>query len=71
MQTILPPSYKPSSSALKQLTYKKLKKAIANEGVDVSKLKDKQKALYELIKNNNGMFIKDLPSSVHTLEKHV
>ena len=70
LQTILPPTYKPSSSALKQLTYKKLKKAIANEGVDVSKLKDKQKALYELIKNNNGMFIKDLPSSVHTLEKH-
>ena len=70
LQTILPPTYKPSSSALKQLTYKKLKKAIANEGVDVSKLKDNQKALYELIKNNNGMFIKDLPSSVLTLEKH-
>ena len=36
LQTILPPSYKPSSSALKEITYKKLKKAFVNENVDVS-----------------------------------
>lgn len=71
LQTILPPSYKPSSSALKQITYKKLKKALVNEDVDVSKLKENHRKLYELIKANNGMFVKDLPvSATNTLEKH-
>ena len=71
LQTILPPSYKPSSSALKEITYKKLKKAFVNENVDVSKLKQSHKEIYNLIKENNGMYVKDLPvSQTNTLEKH-
>lgn len=71
LQTILPPSYKPASTALKEITYKKLKKAYVNENVDLSKLKQAHLDLYNLIKNNNGMFLKDLPvSQTNTLEKH-
>lgn len=71
LQTILPPSYKPASSALKEITYKKLKKAYVNENIDLSKLKKAHLDLYNLIKENNGMFLKDLPiSKTNTLEKH-
>lgn len=71
LQTILPPSYKPSSSALKEITYRKLKKAYANENVDLSSLKKSQLDLYNLIKTNKGMFLKDLPvSQTNTLQKH-
>ena len=71
LQTILPPSYKPSSSALKQVTYKKLKKAVVNDDVDTSTLKENQRKLYELIKEKSGIFVKDLPvSATNTLQKH-
>lgn len=71
LQTILPPTYKPSSSALKELTYKKLKKVIVINDVDLSKLTKKQLEIYNLIKENNGVFIKDLPvSPIKTLLKN-
>ena len=71
LQTILPPSYKPSSTSLKEITYKKLKKAYVNLNVDLSKLKSNHLEIYNKIKENNGMFLKDLPvSQTNTLEKH-
>ena len=71
LQTILPPSYKPSSTSLNKITYKKLKKAFVNENVDLSKLKATHLQIYNQIKENNGMFLKDLPiSQTNTLEKH-
>ena len=70
LQTILPPSYKPKSTALKEITYKKIKKVYANENISLSSLKDYQIELYNQIKNNNGIFYKDLSSSkVNTLIK--
>ena len=38
LQTILPPSYKPASSGLNKITYKKLKKVILNENTNYSSL---------------------------------
>lgn len=71
LQTILPSSYKPSTSALKEITYKKLKKVIVNDNIDLSKLKPTQLALYNNIKNKKGIFLKDLPiGQVNTLKKH-
>ena len=71
LQTILPPTYKPSSSALKEITYKKLKKVFVNLDADTSKLKEKQLAIYNNIKNSNGIFLKDLPvSPIKTLHKN-
>ena len=71
LQTILPPTYKPSSSALKELTYKKLKKVFVNEEVDLSLLKPTQIELYNKIKEANGIFLKDLPiAKINTLKKH-
>ena len=70
LQTILPPSYKPKSTALKQITYKKIKKVYVNENASLLSLKDYQIELYNQIKNNNGIFYKDLSSSkVNTLIK--
>lgn len=70
LQTILPPSYKPKSTALKEITYKKIKKVYANENASLDSLKDYQIELYNQIKNNNGIFYKDLSSSkVNTLIK--
>lgn len=71
LQTILPPSYKPSSSALKEIKSKKLKKVIANENIDLSSLNSKQQQLYYSILNKKGVFLKDLPiGQVKTLQKH-
>ena len=71
LQTILPPTYKPSSSALKEITYKKLKKVVCIDNVDLSKLTNKQLSLYNQIKKNDGLFIKDLPvSPIKTLLKN-
>lgn len=70
LQTILPPSYKPKSTALKEITYRKIKKIYANDNIDVNTLKDYQLELYNQIKNNNGIFYKDLPmAKVNTLIK--
>ena len=71
LQTILPPSYKPSSSALKEFKYKKLKKVLVHDNTNKEKLKPSQIKLLETIKSNNGMFLKDLPiGQIKTLEKH-
>lgn len=71
LQTILPPSYKPSKSALKEIKYKKLKKVIANSNINISSLKESQKKLYLNIVESNGIYLKDLPNGqVKTLEKH-
>lgn len=70
LQTILPPSYKPAKSGLKEFKKKTLKKVIVND-LDYSNLKPDQIELLDKIKNNNGMFLKDLNvSKVNTLKKH-
>ena len=70
LQTILPPSYKPSKSALKEITYKKLKKVFVNENGSYDKLKPYQIQLLNKIKDENGVFLKDLPiSQINTLKK--
>ena len=71
LQTILPPTYKPSSSALKELTYKKLKKVFVKDNIDESKLKPSQLELINKIRNENGIYLKDLPlARINTLKKH-
>lgn len=71
LQTILPPSYKPSSSSLNKITYKKLKKVIAVKDIDTSKLKEKQLSLYNKILTDGGVFLKELPQGpVQTLKKY-
>lgn len=71
LQTILPPTYKPSKSALKELTYKKLKKVIVNDNVNTEKLRKNQLDLFNKIKEHEGIFLKDLPVGVvKTLQKH-
>jgi len=71
LQTILPPSYKPAKSALKEITYKKLIKITANSNVDLTKLKDYQIELYNNILNSKGIYLKDLPiAKVKTLVKN-
>ena len=71
LQTILPPTYKPSKTALKEITYKKLKKVFVSDDIDYSKLRKHQVELLERIKIENGIFLKDLPiAQVNTLRKH-
>lgn len=71
LQTILPPSYKPASSGLNKITYKKLKKVVLSENTNYTSLKTKQLELIQKIKDNNGMFLKDLPQGpIQTLKKH-
>ena len=42
LQTILPPTYKPSSSSLKEIKYKELKKVFVCDNIDYSQLKNHQ-----------------------------
>lgn len=71
LQTILPPSYKPAKTALKEITYKKLIKIYAKTDVDISKLRKSQLSLYNHIKESDGCYLKDLPNgSVKTLIKN-
>lgn len=71
LQTILPPTYKPSKSALKKIKYKKLKKVYANSNVDTTSLKKSQIDLLNRLTLENGIFLKDLPiAQIHTLKKH-
>lgn len=71
LQTILPPSYKPASTALKPITYKTLKKVYVADNIDLTTLKDNQKTLLQKIKDANGLFLKDLPNGpIKTLLKH-
>lgn len=68
LQTILPPSYKPAKTALKEIKYKKLIKIYVSDNADISKLRKSQQQLYNHIKQSKGCYLKDLPnSSVKTL----
>ena len=71
LQTILPPSLKPAKSSLKRIAYKKLKKAIAVDNIPLDRLSKSNLELYNQIKQNNGIYIKDLSiSRVQTLKKY-
>lgn len=70
LQTILPPTYKPSTSSLKKITYKTLKKVLVCDTPYPNNLKDYQIELLEEIKKQNGIFLKDLPTAkIATLKK--
>lgn len=70
LQTILPPSYKPAKSGLNVLKKTTLK-YVEVSNADFSRARPDQIELLNLIKNNNGMFLKDLNSTkIKTLEKH-
>ncbi len=71
LQTILPPTYKPAKTSLKEIKYKQLKKVYINENINYDNLKPKQIELLDKIKNNNGILLKDLPiGQVNTLIKY-
>lgn len=67
LQTILPPSYKPASSALHAYHPKYLKKVFVLSSADMPTLSLKQREIYEKIRQSEGMFLKDLP--IHIVKK--
>ena len=70
LQTILPPSLKPTKSSLKEIKYKQLKTVKINENFDISLLKKTQLELYNKIKEAGELYYKDLPRArVVLLEK--
>ncbi len=65
LQTILPPSYKPSSSSIGKVKEKTIIKVMPNLNNDFSFTK-RQKEIYDLIVKNNGILLKELPSHIVT-----
>lgn len=64
LQTILPPSYKPSSSSLHAYHPKYLKKVYYNPSFHGDQLTKRQKEVLTKIQQENGVFLKDLPSHI-------
>lgn len=65
LQTILPPSYKPSSSSIGKVKEKTIIKVMPNLNNDFSFTK-RQKEIYDLIVKNNGILLKELPAHIVT-----